>query len=67
MQTEWSLTEGGRLQELNHRESLPRRGPDTSTLWKIISLGATSKLGCNMVHTAKIEIRKCVKWSLTRG
>ena len=28
---------GGRLQESNHRRSLPRRGPDTSTLWKIIS------------------------------
>ena len=26
---------GGRLQESNYRESLPRRGPDTSTLRKI--------------------------------
>ena len=26
----------GRLQELNYRGSLPRRGPRTSTLWKII-------------------------------
>ena len=35
----------GHLQELNHRESLPRRGPDTSTLWKVIFSGAMSKLG----------------------
>ena len=28
---------GGRLQESNHTRSLPRRGSDTSTLWKIIS------------------------------
>ena len=34
---EWSLTGGGRLQESNYRRSRPRRGPDTSTLWKIIS------------------------------
>ena len=25
----WSLTGGGRLQESNHRGSLPTRGPDT--------------------------------------
>ena len=35
--TEWSLMEGGRLQESNRRRSLPRSGPDTSTLWKMIS------------------------------
>ncbi|CAH3182619.1 unnamed protein product [Porites evermanni] len=34
--TEWSLTGGGRLQESNYRAPLPRRGPGTSTLWKII-------------------------------
>ena len=34
----------GRLQDLNHRESLPRRGPDMSTLAKIIFSGAMSKL-----------------------
>ena len=28
--------EGGRLQESNRRRSLPRSGPDTSTLWKMI-------------------------------
>ena len=28
--------EGDRLQESNHRESLPKKGPGTSTLWEII-------------------------------
>ena len=32
----WSLMGGGRLQESNHRWSLSRRGPGTSSLWKII-------------------------------
>ena len=36
MQTEGSLTGGGRLQESNHKGPLPRRGPGTSTLWKIV-------------------------------
>ena len=27
---------GGRLQEQNHKGSLPTRGPDTAILWKIV-------------------------------
>ena len=46
----------GRLQELNHRESLPRKGPHTSTSWKIISLGATSKLGYNLVQVVAYRL-----------
>ena len=34
--TEWSLTGGDRLQESSHKGPLLRRGPGTSTLWKII-------------------------------
>ena len=48
----------GRLQELNHRESLPRKGPHTSTSWKIISLGATSKLGYNLVRVVAYRINR---------
>ena len=36
VQTEWSLTGGGRLQESNLTGPLPRRGRGTFTLWKII-------------------------------
>ena len=35
-QKTWSLTGGGRVQESNHMGPLPRRGPGTSTSWKII-------------------------------
>ena len=34
--TEWSLTGGGCLQESNRNGSLPRRGPGTFALWRII-------------------------------
>ena len=40
---------GGRLQESNHREPLPRRGPGTSTLWKII-----------LLHAMSIKVKICV-------
>ena len=46
----------GRLQELNHRESLPRKGPHASTSWKIISLGAMSKLGYNLVQVVAYRL-----------
>ena len=66
------------MRESNHRGPLPRRGPGTSSLWKIIKLHAISKLRhvefhvatkvyifSSIVHRANIEIRECVKWSLT--
>ena len=58
---------GGRLQESNKRALLPRRGPGTSTLWKIIScIQFVSYAMCRpmLLYTANIEIRECVKWSL---
>ena len=81
-QKTWSLTGGGRLQESNHMGPLPRRGPGTSTSWKIIycmqflsyamcssmlSLKILSYIQSSTAHTVNIEIRECVKWSLTRG
>ena len=79
--TEWSLTGGGRLQESNHRGSLPRRLPGTSTLWKIIycmqflsyAMGSSmlllssSYIPSSIVHIAYVEIRECVKLSLTKA
>ena len=44
--TEWTLTEGVRYKNQTTWGSLPRRGPGTFTLWKIIILlHAMSKLG----------------------
>ena len=77
--TEWSLTGGGHLQESNPGGRLPRRGPGTSTLWKIIyciqclsydvcsSMLSRSFLYIlsSIMHTAKIEISEGIKWSLT--
>ena len=82
--TEWSLTGGGRLQESNHRGSLPRRMPGTSILWKIIycmqflsyAMGSSmlllsssymSYIPSSIVHIAYVEIRECVKLSLTKA
>ena len=71
----------GRLQEViplrerNHRGSLPRRCPNTSTLWKIIYclcavpcgyLSSSCTLSSMVHHAANIEIRLCVKWSLRK-
>ena len=68
------------LQESNHRRPLPRRGIGTSTLWKIIYCmqcvttcvvpychESYSYVPSSIKHTANIEIRECVKWSLTGG
>ena len=63
----------GRLQESNLTGPLTRRGPGTSTLWKIIhcmqclSYDMCSCHQCSLyilssiVHTANIGIRQCVK------
>ena len=60
----------------------PSKGPGTSTLWKIIycmqclsnnmcscmvSLKISLFILSSIVHTETVEIRECVKWSLTRG
>ena len=41
---------GGRLHESNHRESLPRRGPDSSILW----------IEENFLQTSSYDILFCV-------
>ena len=59
---EWSPTGGGSLQELNHRGSLPTRGPGTSTLWNFIycmqsKLGTVAQKG----HTCKLKMLLQIK------
>ena len=72
----------GRLQESNHRAPLPRGGPGTSTLWKMIycmqflsyttcsyTLSFKFFIYSNMSsieYAANIDIREYTNWSLTR-
>ena len=81
-QKTWSLTGGGRVQESNHMGPLPRRGPGTSTSWKIIycmqflsyamcssmlSLKVLSYIQSSTAYTVIIETTECSKWSLRRA
>ena len=56
----------------NHRGPLPRRGLGTSTLMQFLSYAMCIckymlYILSSIVHTANVEIRECVKWSLTRA
>lgn len=69
----------GRLQESNNWGSVPRRIPDTSSVWKKIIvcnfLVPTCEVPCctnncshtviNVVYTENIDVRSWVKWFLT--
>ena len=46
-----------RLQEPHHEVSLPRRGSDTSILWKTIELHAMSKLRHVQFHVVTKVLR----------
>ena len=67
VESQRSLTGRGHLQESNNKGSLSRKGPDSSTLWKIMfCMQFLSYDTCmcrfmltlgGMVHIASIEIR----------
>ena len=62
-----------RLREVVAYKNLTTGGLFRSTLQKIFIACNVTKVfrtflvHCSIVHTATIEIKKCVKWSPTRG